>query len=852
LWRELPPRGQLLEGGAVVCLLILASIYVLSHPTSSWVSFSPGALVLPMLLWLAARCHPSLTIAGAFVVASAAICATIFGLGRFGDAAIPILERVKGAQVAVTMVTAYTLVLAALFSERRQSERALKQALDGAKLGAFSADLATGHLECDLRAAGMHGQNVPPTTIKEARRFVHRDDLIHIDTALAKARDTGGVWNAEYRVMHPPNHPHAGETRWVAVEGSIVCDSKGLPKSLLGVTRDITYGRQAEQTLAERNAQLALAGKFALVASFAFDVGAGTMQVSPGYAAVHELPEGTEEISRDDWRAGVHPDDLPRVEADFKQAMAERRREHYCEYRIVRSSGEIRWIDSRSLISYDRDGAARLVGANIDVTQRKQTEAELEEHKASLVDALAAGQVMAFNWDAVTGQSRRSDNTALILGIEQDRGDRSTRDEFLRRVHPDDRHSVKTQVRQLCPSNPSYALIFRFCCPNGEPVWLEESAKGEFDPAGRLLRIKGLTRNITQRKKAELVLEERNVQLSLAAKIGLVGSFAYDTHTEMMQISEGYAAIHGFPERTTEIARSECLAGVHPNEIARVNLRRSEAFRERRREYNVEYRIVRPSGEIRCVETRCFIAYEAAGDPKRVVGVSIDITERKRAEGHQRALVAELDHRVKNVLATVSAVAGQTLETSSSMSHFVAALDGRIRSMATAHELLSTRQWKGVPMAELIRREFAAYASDSNTKIDGPEVMLNAEAGQAMATVIHELVTNAAKYGALSTPSGHVSVQWYRKLNGSAQFVVIWQEAGGPRVEAPRKSGYGTGVVRDLIPYEFGGTVDLSFASEGVRCRLEMPFDRISSDSPDMSGSERLHRAGRSSSALPT
>ena len=108
--------------------------------------------------------------------------------------------------------------------------------------------------------------------------------------------------------------------------------------------------------------------------------------------------------------------------------------------------------------------------------------------------------------------------------------------------------------------------------------------------------------------------------------------------------------------------------------------------------------------------------------------------------------------------------------------------------------------------------------------------MLSAEAGQAMAMVIHELVTNAAKHGALSTQSGHVSVRWYRKLNGSAQLILLWQETGGPRVEAPRKSGYGTGVVRDLIPYEFGGTVDFSFAPEGVRCRLEIPFDRVSSD----------------------
>ena len=194
-------------------------------------------------------------------------------------------------------------------------------------------------------------------------------------------------------------------------------DADGRPGQLLGVTRDITDRKQAERALAERNLQLALAGKFALVGTYAFDVGSGRYQVSPGYAAMHGLPEETEETSRAEWRTRVHPDDLPGVEAGFQQAMAERRREYYCEYRIVRSDGEIRWIESRSFISYDPDGSApRLVGANIDVTQRKQTEAALKEHQASLADALAAGQVMAFEWDAVTGQSRRSDNAAHILG----------------------------------------------------------------------------------------------------------------------------------------------------------------------------------------------------------------------------------------------------------------------------------------------------------------------------------------------------------------------------------------------------------------------------------------------------
>jgi PAS domain S-box-containing protein len=855
---EWPPRREMIEGGLALVTLIVLSLIAISLPQGPWATALPIALVFPVLLWIAVRCRLLFAAAAVFIVTLVVIWSTIFSVGHFGDASIPLEERVLAAQTLALVGAILTFVLAALFEERRRteqkllkSERESRELLGALPAAIYVADAAGRITYCNQNAIDLWGiePKLGTDRWRDLARFYSADgrpmpsDECPTEIALKHGRIVRGQEAILERFdgTRIPIVPYPTPMR----------DGNGAIVGVVNMTVDISELKKAERALAERKAQLDLAGKFALVGTFTLDVDMERMQVSGGYVAIHGLPEGTEEISRDDWRRVVHPEDLPGVETSFKQAMAERRREHYCEYRIVRSGGEIRWIDSRNLISYDRGGAARLVGANIDVTERKQTEAALKEHKASLADALQAGQVMAFDWDAITGRSRRSDNAALILGLEQDPGDRSSRNEFLNRVHPDDRSLFKTHVRQLCPSRPSYTAMYRFGRPNGEQLWLEENAKAEF-VAGKLVRIKGLTRDITQRKKAELILEERNVQLGLAAKTGLVGSFAYDTHTEIMQISEGYVAIHGFPEGTVEIARSECLASVHLEDIAQVKWLRSEAFREHRREYNAEYRIVRPSNEIRWVETRCFIAYDAIGNPTRIVGVSIDITERKRAEEHQSVLVAELDHRVKNVLATVSAVAGHTLGTSSSMDHFVAALDGRIRSMAAAHEVLSTRQWRGMPMAELVRRELAAYVSNSNAELDGPEVMLTAEAGQAMAMVVHELVTNAAKHGALSTKSGRVFVRWYLRMNGSSQLVCVWQETGGPRVNAPKKSGYGTGVVRDLLPYEFGGTVDLSFAPEGVRCRLEIPIDRICRDSPNISGSEQLHHSGRSVSSFPS
>ena len=207
-----------------------------------------------------------------------------------------------------------------------------------------------------------------------------------------------------------------------------------------------------------------------------------------------------------------------------------------------------------------------------------------------------------------------------------------------------------------------------------------------------------------------------------------------------------------------------------------------------------EYRIRRPDGEVRWIEQRSLIDYDADGHPRRVFGVNIDVTDRKRDEEHKSLLVAELDHRVKNVLAVVSALLARSRDIGCSAAELAAALDGRIKSMATAHELLSGCKWQGLPLAELIERELAPYAAGSNAEAGGPAVVLMAEAGQALAMVVHELVTNAAKYGALSAQQGRVSVRWRLvPENGSgAHLALDWQEAGGPAVSPSSRIGYGT------------------------------------------------------------
>jgi two-component sensor histidine kinase/integral membrane sensor domain MASE1 len=205
--------------------------------------------------------------------------------------------------------------------------------------------------------------------------------------------------------------------------------------------------------------------------------------------------------------------------------------------------------------------------------------------------------------------------------------------------------------------------------------------------------------------------------------------------------------------------------------------------------------------------------------------------ERRQHEDNQKILVAELDHRVKNVLARVVAVADSTRQSGGSNDEFIRSFNGRIQSMAVAHTLLSQTGWRGTALAALVRNQLAPYATDANMTIAGTDITLGASATQALAMVLHELVTNAVKYGALSIPGGRVSVSWEREVNGSraANLILVWREIGGPPAAPEIRSGYGTGLIRELIPHELGGNVDLVFASDGACCRIEFPLEAVKS-----------------------
>ena len=265
-----------------------------------------------------------------------------------------------------------------------------------------------------------------------------------------------------------------------------------------------------------------------------------------------------------------------------------------------------------------------------------------------------------------------------------------------------------------------------------------------------------------ERRQHEVVLKRSEARLQEALTAGGVAAFDWDLLADLTSRSNNAAQILGFDPKQG-LSAAQFLERVHSDDSLRIR-GVGRDLRPDNPSYTVTFRYLRPNGQEVWLEETATAEFDENGAIVRLKGLTIDITERKHAEEHQELLIAELDHRVKNVLARVASVAMQTREGSSTVDQFLRALNGRIKSMAVAHSLLSQSRWRGAGIGDLVRDQIAPYATVTNASIGGPDIMLTAATTQALAMVLHELVTNAAKYGALSIPGGHVSVTWDRSF----------------------------------------------------------------------------------------
>jgi len=353
-----------------------------------------------------------------------------------------------------------------------------------------------------------------------------------------------------------------------------------------------------------------------------------------------------------------------------------------------------------------------------------------------------------------------------------------------------------------------------------------------------------VTREIRERKQADVALNESEAELQEALTAGHVVAFTWDPKTGLSRRSQNAPQILGLESQEGVERSNDFLARVHRQDRGCLAAQIA-ALSPENPSYLASFRFIRPDGQEIWLEETGKAEFDAQRRYVRLKGLTREITERKRAEERQRLLIRELDHRVKNALASVATVAQRTREGSGSMDEFLQVFDGRIQSMANAHALLSRNHWHGVSLADVVHSELAPYVGAGSVVVGGPEVMLTADATQPIAIVLHELVTNASKYGALTSARGRITVRWDlpHELT-QAGLELEWIESGGPPCRVPSQPGYGTRAIRSLIPYELEGTVDLAFAADGVRCKIELPPKCIGKDARPADAARELNAAG--------
>jgi two-component sensor histidine kinase len=213
---------------------------------------------------------------------------------------------------------------------------------------------------------------------------------------------------------------------------------------------------------------------------------------------------------------------------------------------------------------------------------------------------------------------------------------------------------------------------------------------------------------------------------------------------------------------------------------------------------------------------------DTSGKPVRYSGVDLDVTERKRLAEQQKLLVAELNHRVKNTIATIQSIAKQSLADGRPLEEAREACLSRLQALAHAHGLLTASEWRGARLSALIEDELKPYGE--HARFGGEDLVLAPRAARIVRLILHEVATNAVKHGALGVPGGRVEVVWRIRRE---RFRLSWRENGGPAVSPPARRGFGSSLLERAVAYELEGRADLEFAAKGSRYELSAPLHKL-------------------------
>ncbi|WP_051329883.1 sensor histidine kinase [Niveispirillum irakense] len=417
---------------------------------------------------------------------------------------------------------------------------------------------------------------------------------------------------------------------------------------------------------------------------------------------------------------------------------------------------------------------------------------------------------------------------APLLGVSVQPGGLSGED-MEKLILPEERALWAAELDRSARLLLPYRVEARIRRPDGSIRWLRSGASARALGDGSIIW-DGVAIDITDLKEAEGALRTQQHMLTVAMRSGRLMLWSVDLETDGVTCAPELANLFGLSHLEQPFPVHHIFDRIVPEEREAIQADYEAAAREGG-DYQHEFRVLDTGDGPRWLAVSAQADTTPDGRPLRMVGVTRDITARKKAQARQELLMREVDHRAKNVLAVVQSLV--RLTRADSQQAFVAAVEGRVSALARAHALLARNKWKGASLRALAEEALAPYlGADAldRTRLTGPSLDVGPDATQAVGMIFHELATNAAKYGALATPSGRVAVDWEIV---AGDLHLIWRESGGPPVQPPAGRGFGSQMIDANVRMQLRGRLEMQWHTDGLLCHIVLPLAALTGTAPD-------------------
>jgi two-component sensor histidine kinase len=351
------------------------------------------------------------------------------------------------------------------------------------------------------------------------------------------------------------------------------------------------------------------------------------------------------------------------------------------------------------------------------------------------------------------------------------------------------------------------------------------------DAYGRISGAINCFQDVTRDYEQREMLERRQKSFDLAMTASKMGTWRYTMADNICVYDDNAQALYGLTEARFLHDADGAKGKFHADDMDLMWSRVAKAIDPNGDGlYDVEYRVRQPDGSWKWLSAWGYVEFEGEGEdrkPVAITGASRDISDLIAANDAQKVLINELNHRVKNMLATVQSIAMQTQR--STPDAFAERFEARLMALAHAHDLLTRSQWSGVALRELLDQVLSPFLGEADPPVhmSGGKHILSSRAALALAMVVHELATNAAKYGALSVPGGQIEIAWRPERKGDADWLSLsWIETGGPAAHEPTRRGFGSRLIERSVAQDLSGRAELRFLPAGLQCELTFPLTR--------------------------